>query len=65
MGKQMKEDSRENRHNVSKGYKWVLYTTVAIFIVIFIAVLLIPSSEYPDQIDHGDGKIEKLDDNKK
>ena len=44
----MREDSRENRLKVSKAYKWALYATVVIMSVVLIAVLAIPSSEYPD-----------------
>lgn len=45
---QMQEDSRENRHKVSKGYKYVLISTALILLALFILVLAIPADEYPD-----------------
>ena len=44
---------------------WIAAYTGIIFCIVFLVVLVVPTSEYPDEIETPDGKMEKLDDKKK
>ena len=58
---QLTMDTIENREKVSKGFKWMYYYTIFLVGLLIVVILVIPSSEYPDEIENAEGKTEKLD----
>ena len=59
-------DNKENREKVAWGWKVETISTAAMLGALFFIILILPSSEMPDEFEHDDGKTEKLDnDNKK
>lgn len=63
--RQLSDDTVENREKVSKGWKINFYWAIIVTLLATVVVLAVPSSNYPDQIDNGDGTKEKLTEEKK
>ena len=58
-------DTKENRKNVTKGFKYVFVFNCFSVIAIFFIVLLTPHSNLPDKVPDGKGGFDTWDDVKK
>ena len=58
-------DTKENRQNVTRGFKYVFVFNVLSVIVIFFIVLLTPYQNLPDKVPNGKGGEDVWDDTKK
>ena len=58
-------DTKENRKNVTKGFKYVFVFNVISVVIVFFALLLMPFQNLPDKVPDGRGGMEVWDDEKK